>query len=155
MRYLLVSLRSPSAQLDPVREGLRQAVVILLTAATALALPAKPLLPVAHAAPPPGTDLNSPVHQWFERQAGANGVSCCSMADGHLLEDGDWRMKQDGSGYEVRLVSTWHEVPKQALIDPRKDPNPTGHAVVWYEGRWDIAGAFNPIIHCFLPGYMY
>src|SRR3984957_21257767 len=80
------------------------------------------------AAPPPGADLDGPLHTWFEHQHSITGAWCCKVADGHILADSDWRAA-DGH-YEVWINGTWRPVPVIALRDPLGSPNPTGHAVV-------------------------
>ena len=53
----------------------------------------------AMALPPPGTDLNSPEHKWWECWTQpVSHKSCCSEADGHSLGDADWRPKPDALG---------------------------------------------------------
>jgi hypothetical protein len=100
---------------------------------------------VAIAAPPPGTDLDSPLHAWFERQRATNGALCCSVADGHILNDDEWRAT--GNAYEVRIARRWYPVPDGALRDVSGGLNPTQHAVVWYS-MWGT----DLHIYCFAPG---
>lgn len=100
---------------------------------------------MAHGAPPPGTDLSSPVHQWFERQRNMRGVNCCSISDGHVIDNDEWRVV--GDRYEVLINGEWHRVLPEKLRDPAGGPNPMGKAVVWY------TTAFGPVmIYCFSPG---
>jgi hypothetical protein len=97
------------------------------------------------AAPPPGTDLNSPIHTWFEHQHSIIGNWCCKVADGHILSASEWR--RSAAHYEVRIDGVWYPVPPTSLRDPAGDPNPTGQAVVWWS-RFEA----EITIHCFAPG---
>jgi hypothetical protein len=99
-----------------------------------------------HAEPPPGTDLNGELHHWFERQHSVGGAWCCTIADGHILDDDDWRTARNG--YEVRVRGAWLPVPNDALRDPSGGDNPTGKAVVWYSRFGE-----PPRIYCFCPGW--
>lgn len=107
-------------------------------------------MPVAGmwAAPPAGYDPNSPTHRWFEAQYSRGGQWCCNVADGHLLEDSDWRLI--GDHYEVKLFGVWRSISADALRDPKGGPNPTGHAIVWY-----LVTEFGLHIYCFAPGFEY
>jgi hypothetical protein len=99
---------------------------------------------VAHAAPPPGTDLDGPLHAWFEHQFSVSGGWCCNIADGHILSDDDWRIV--GTGYQIRINNAWYGVPATAYRDPAGGPNPTGHAIAW----WSSIGPV--VVYCFTPG---
>lgn len=101
---------------------------------------------VSIAAPPPGTDLDGPVHKWFHDQRSADGSSCCDLADGHVLDEEDWRMT--GVSYEVRINGAWFPVPAKALRDPKGGPNPTGKPIAWYD-----ANSYGVVIYCFAPGF--
>ena len=105
---------------------------------------------VAAADPPPGTDLSSSTHAWFERQHSAAGAWCCDVADGHLLDDKGWRMGP--AGYEVRIFPDggFIPIPSDALRDPSGGPNTTGHAIVWYR-----VNEYGLKVWCFAPGYRY
>jgi hypothetical protein len=99
-----------------------------------------------HAKPPPGADLNSPTHAWFEAQRTRQGYSCCSIADGHVLEEDD--IRETANGWEVRIDGTWHPVPESKVI--HSDDNPTGKTVVWYVKLQE--GVESPIVfYCLLP----
>jgi len=105
----------------------------------------------ASAAPPPGTDLSSPIHQWFERQTSHDGhFPCCSEADGHVLNEEDWRVH--GGKYQVFLEDRWWDVPKEAIVDPGKGDNPLAKPIVWYRHLNGYDG--GPTIDCFCPGTM-
>ena len=111
--------------------------VLAIPVAVALTLPCQ-------AAPPPGTDLDGPMHAWFERQHSVAGAWCCDLSDGYLLDADDWRAV--GSRYEVRINGAWLPVPPDAIRDPVGGPNPTGKAIVW-RSHGD-----PPHIYCFSPG---
>jgi hypothetical protein len=100
------------------------------------------------AAPPPGANPNSEIYKWFDRQENVVQGSCCGEGDGHILNDDEWRAK--GDGYEVEIKDQWFATrPEMALRRSLEDPNPTGHAVVWYTIRErEVA------IYCFAPGWM-
>jgi len=119
-----------------------KALLTIFITATAASSPAL-------TAPPPGTDLNTPTHVWFERQHNIRGQSCCANADGHILDDNDVRI--NGGSYEVQIEGVWYPVRPEALRDPvNGGPNPTGHPIVWYTRR----NTFVPdlVIFCFAPG---
>jgi hypothetical protein len=100
-------------------------------------------------APPPGTDLDSPIHIWFERQQNVRGQSCCANSDGHMLDDKDVRIK--GGTYEVLIEGTWYPVRLDAMRDSvRGGPNPTGHPIVWYTRTFTSTPGLS--ISCFAPG---
>lgn len=115
----------------------------------------------ARAAPPPGTNLKSPEHRWWECQVQpSNGRTCCSEADGHVLSDNDWRVSHDH--YQVRVDGTWFDVPPDAVIthDARCGPEPVlahrGAAKVWYAPLTEANGHVKSLtFYCFLPGTMY
>ena len=81
---------------------------------------------------------DSPLTDWFKSLTNQTGVPCCDIADGHRVEDVDWRVETDGS-YSVRLSGQWQAVPAKAVI---KD-NKAGYAIVWVYGG---------LIECFCPG---
>jgi hypothetical protein len=99
---------------------------------------------VPFAAPPP--DANPRRHAWFERQYSVAGTWCCNSADGHVLDDSDWRILDQH--YEVRLAGAWFVVPLDAMRDPRGGPNMIGRAVVWY-----VITEAGLDIKCFAPGW--
>lgn len=83
---------------------------------------------------------NSPNHQWFANQKNQNNTSCCEIADGHHLDDADWKSDDKGN-YWVRIESKWREVPNYAVINPKN--RPVDYAVVWI---------YNDTIYCFMAG---
>lgn len=102
----------------------------------------------ARAAPPPGVLIDPSLHAWFERQHNLRGGWCCNEADGHILEDDEWRTA--GDHYEVLIGKKWHAVDRQSLRAGADDPNPTGKAIAWYV-TWGEDGAS---VFCFAPGTM-
>ncbi len=133
--------------------------------ATALATVAWMVAFSVLAAPPPGTDLNSPEHAWWGCQMQPDtGVTCCNVADGHVLKDEDWRLVPAGKGtdahYEVRIVGVWIPVPPGKVINETQrcgpEPNVEHRAMakVWYSPP--INGAIESItIFCFEAGTLY
>ena len=98
-----------------------------------------------------GRYASSPLKPWFESLRNGWGQSCCDLADGIEVVDGDWDT-HDGH-YRVRSASGWTVVPDQAVV---QGPNHSHKAVVWLwneealKDEWGIIPA-SPI-HCFLPG---
>ena len=43
-----------------------------------------------------GGHIDDPNHDWFEHQRNSAGKTCCEIADGHRVDDADW--KSDGAG---------------------------------------------------------
>ena len=107
---------------------------------------------VAYAAPPPGTDLNSPEHAWWECQYQNGGASCCGAADGVALDDDQWRAV--GSGYQVFLRGAWWDVPDEAIVKTQCGPEPSvknrAKAKVWFQGMLDGVRIF-----CFETGTLF
>jgi len=87
-----------------------------------------------------GGHIDDPNHVWFEHQHDSAGRPCCEIADGHQVDDADW--KSDGAGhYQVWLDGKWIAVPDAAVINP--PDRPIDYAVVWiWRGE----------ILCFMPG---
>src|SRR5580698_7094902 len=56
------------------------------------------------AAAPPGAD--PALHTWFERQHSTVGDWCCSVADGHILADSEWRVS--GGRYDIPMRHMSH-----------------------------------------------
>jgi len=96
----------------------------------------------AVSAPPP--DADPALHAWFDRQRNVRGILCCSIADGHILSDEEWRT--NGASYEVFILGQWRQIQASQLRDPAGGPNPTGRAIVWYMVRDRV------VIYCFAPG---
>ena len=106
------------------------------------------LLPaIALAKAPPGVDLTSPLHEWFEKQHSVTGRSCCGEADGHILADDEWRAR-GADGYEVLIDGQWYPTTASDLLREDGGPNLTYHAVVWYTKNDSYTN-----IYCFTPGW--
>ncbi len=87
--------------------------------------------------------VNAPHRAWYAAQRDKQGWSCCDQGDAHAVFDaylrhGKWIVPIDG---------IQHEIEPDQLLD---GPNPTGHAVVWYDGADD-----HVTIFCFAPGSLY
>jgi hypothetical protein len=85
---------------------------------------------------------DSPYREWYQQQHDRVGWSCCGLGDAHPVYDayikqGKWHVPVRGRDYEIEL----HQL--------LSGPNPTGHAVIWYEDYDDYV-----IINCFAPGAM-
>ncbi len=86
-----------------------------------------------------GSHADAPLHDWFTHLQNGQGMLCCEEADGHRLEDVDWRGEADGT-YSVRVDGQWIKLAPEQIV---KEPNRLGSAVVWiWQGR----------ITCFMPG---
>ena len=116
----------------------------------------------ASAAPPPGTNLSGPEHLWWECQHN-NGESCCSLSDGHVIKDEDWRQDPvHQESYQVRIDGTWFDVPVSAVIQPAHQCGPEPDATkrsmskAWY---YIVRDDNNKIVdvhfYCFMTGTMY
>jgi hypothetical protein len=86
---------------------------------------------------------NSPYTTWYVQQYDKDGWSCCDRSDAHpsydaYIKNGNWYVPINGTHYEI--------LPYQIL----EGQNPTGHAVVWYDGAGD-----HVTIFCFAPGPLY
>jgi hypothetical protein len=116
------------------------------------------------AEPPPGTDLNSPSHKWWEcHKVPISPGSCCSEADGHVLSDKDWGItNQLAHPYKVRIEGKWWDVPREHVIadndgcgpDPNDDT--ASQAKAWYYVSRGSDGNIKSVaFYCFLAGTMY
>ncbi len=92
----------------------------------------------AFAAPPEGTNPNSPEAKWYRGLAQPKtGYGCCSIADCRPVPF------QTTEGHYVAYIArgkfpngddAWHDVPDAVVI--RDQPNPTGEAVAcWYANQ--------------------
>ena len=73
---------------------------------------------------------NTPYRAWYARQHDKEGWSCCDHADGHAVYDPYFK----GGKWYIPIEGTDHEILPHQLLD---GPNPTGHAVAWYDGTGD------------------
>jgi hypothetical protein len=93
--------------------------------------------------------LNPQNDKWLSEQKNRNGANCCSVADGHILNDED--VRTTGGTYEYRartpVGNVWVPVPAYALISGHD--NPYGKPIAWYTVRPD-----NYAVNtwCFIPG---
>jgi hypothetical protein len=95
---------------------------------------------------PTGKWAGDPLQPWFESLRNKTGQYCCTRADGHPLDEGEWDIKQNS--YRVFLEGEWTVVPDDAVI---LGPNKLGKAIVWV---WppEIRGAdVSKQILCFIP----
>ena len=60
-----------------------------------LALLALALTIVNCAARAGGDWADSPLHHWFVGQHSVSGKWCCNVADGHILDNKDWRVRNN------------------------------------------------------------
>ena|SRR6516164_8064980 len=94
-----------------------------------------------------GRYVASPLKPWFEGLRNGWAQSCCDLADGVEVVDGDWDT-YDGH-YRVHLASGWTVVPGQAVVP---GPNYYHKAVVWFWKEEALKAIPASPIHCFLPG---
>jgi hypothetical protein len=93
----------------------------------------------AHGRDLDGAHAAAPLHDWFSNLRNGKGALCCEEADGHRLEDIDWRGEADGT-YSVRVNEEWVKLQPEQVV---KEPNRLGSAVIWiWQGH----------ITCFMPG---
>jgi hypothetical protein len=85
---------------------------------------------------------NPSLHQWFKSLHNDLDVYCCAEADGHELNDDDWR--HVGDHIDVFVEGVWMTVPITKVL---KEPNRAGKPIVWYTYMNGI-----PEIKCFIPG---
>jgi hypothetical protein len=98
---------------------------------------------------PPGTWQETALSEWFDHQRNIINGDCCHNADGHIIDDNDWR--SNNGIYEVRIDGEWYKIPPEFLRDAeRGGPNPTGHAIAWY--TYDSARRGGLRFWCFAPG---
>lgn len=103
---------------------------------------------MSFAAPPPGTDLNSPTSKWFEslKQPGT-GIGCCSISDCRPVDS-----DQDADGTFIAIIEKKQvKIPKDKVLLTR---NPIGKAVACYTIYWDPPEVEHINILCFVPGFM-
>jgi hypothetical protein len=98
---------------------------------------------------PTGKWAGDPLQPWFESLRNKSGLYCCSKADGHPLDDGDWDMNDNN--YRVFLQGAWAVVPNDTVI---LGPNKLGKAIVWLQHPGELAwgGDTSTSILCFIPG---
>jgi hypothetical protein len=118
----------------------------------------------AFAVPPPGTDLRSAEHAWWEcHLQPASKIGCCHEADGRVLSDDEWRTREGDGGtmYQVHVGAKWFDVPQETVVSDMShcgaEPDPVKRpmAKVWYYTMWGLDGVMNIKIRCFIIGTMY
>lgn len=114
-------------------------LIIAFCAAMILVMFVLSLLWPVHARDLDGAHASAPLHEWFKNLKNGNGGLCCEEADGHRLEDVDWRGETDGS-YSVRIDGQWIKLQDWQIVH---EPNRLGSAVVWI---------FLGKVTCFMPG---
>ncbi len=108
--------------------------ILWLLAAIGLAVVAEHAL----AAPPAGSDPNSPMAAWYRSLKTPNGGSCCSEADCRPVD-----ARQTASGWEISNgLGKWDPVPPDRVL--RRD-NEDGRPIVCI---------FGGRILCFVPPSM-
>lgn len=106
----------------------------------------------------PDPDHPGPHHAWFEAQKvpDGSGRSCCAEADGHILEEEDWRIA-DGE-YQVRIHGSWITFPNtgqghEGNTILGETGNPMGKPVAWWLGGTLQDGVAEPVVpRCLAPG---
>lgn len=136
--------RNRETEMPSIRRVDRQALCaiwIILSGITVLILS---LFAAAFVVPAHGRDLTgqyaqSPNSEWIKSLRNKSGTPCCDVADGHRLEDVDWRGEPDGT-YSVRIDGNWVKLSQDQILT---EPNKIGVTMVWvYMGR----------VTCFLAG---
>jgi len=101
-----------------------------------------------------GRYATSPLKPWFDQLKSRTGP-CCSNADGYVVDDADWEVKN--GHYRVRVpeypdakVMVWIDVPDDSVIT---EPNKAGRTMVWPSYAGD-GGSSYLWIRCFMPGSM-
>lgn len=87
---------------------------------------------------------------WFSRQHNADGGYCCDGYDGHIY-DGAYTINADGSVSIPMQDGSILTMPSGKVLpfNPA-DPNPTGQAVIWYNGSMASANSLSAF--CFALG---
>lgn len=72
------------------------------------------------------------IQKWYKEQTDTNGNSCCADADAHSYY-GPYILNKDGS-VTINTKNGRDVIPASKVLI---GPNPTGHAVWWYDqGPW-------------------
>jgi hypothetical protein len=85
--------------------------------------------------------VDAQTRAWFKSLTNIKGEVCCDVADGHRIEDPDWKV--ESAGYAVRVSRTWSPVDPAQVV---KGTNRLGYAIVWL---WPVGSSK---IRCFMPG---
>ena len=106
------------------------------------------LIHIARSEPP--ENANPALSAWFNSLTNpqTGGISCCAQADGHILNERQWRV--DGDHYMIKIAGNWYDVPPEAVLQHVE--NPTGGAVAFYPPAMDEGAGMgrNPTIYCFV-----
>lgn len=99
----------------------------------------------ANGAPPPGSDPNSKISQWYKGLTDDQGNGCCSEVDcrpvlAEMREEA-WYVFIDKRIFGDDAPNDWRRVPASKVID--RSDNPTGHSVAC----WSKLNGF----YCFTP----
>ena len=105
---------------------------------------------IVRAAPPPGTDLTSPLALWVQGlHRGSTGFTCCNLADcrpTQVRAAGDHMEAWIGKDkYGPMAPDEWQEIPNDVINDTVADgaaPDGRGAWVCFYGGR----------VHCAVLG---
>ena len=132
-----------------------RAVVCLVLGLLEFAIP-------AIARPPPGADLSSEAHRWWEC-INRNGASCCALQDGHALDDAHWRQTPRSDGtvvYEVQVEGVWYDVSPALVVTagacgPDPDPLTRTMAKLWFTPLRMGGRIVTIYIACFMAGTQY
>lgn len=119
----------------------------------------------AMARPPPGVDVKSAEHAWWEcHHQPVTKKICCWASDGHALGDNKWRAVEKADGtqvYQVHVGLRWYDVPPGAVVNdthncgPEPDAEKRAMAKVWYAPIWEADSIIDIKIYCFMIGTMY
>lgn len=95
------------------------------------------LLAAAHAAPPAGTDPNSPVARWYRSLTEpSTGYGCCSVSDCRVVNartvGTHWEVFIDKATFGDTAPDAWVAVADDAVLPPQ--PNPEGEPVACWHG---------------------
>ncbi len=98
---------------------------------------------------PTGKWADDPLQPWFESLHNKFGLYCCSKADGHPLDEGEWDIKNNN--YRIFVQGEWADVPDDAVI---LAPNKFGKAMVWLGNQGELGWGLtlSSRILCFMPG---
>ena len=114
--------------------------------ATRLALPLMAAMILAagsaFAAPPDGTDPNSPTAQWFRGLVRGDGIECCAESDCRPAAAGELIEKDDG--LDILINGEEQKVPESKIV--RRDENPVGRSIVCR-----TRSAQSSILYCVVP----
>lgn len=90
-----------------------------------------------------GVWAQNDLSDWFKNLRNSNGFPCCDYADGHRVEDPDYKENEDGT-YEVLDYKSgmWLHVDHDKIL---KGTNRVGYAILWKNPNLEN-------VYCFMPG---